>query len=82
MIARAASKAQGSRDAAHHLHSPAALQEQYSIEGVSAEDIVKLNLNEKLKANGITAELSDELDSKMKQFLQMHVEDIGGSNWR
>lgn len=77
MVARTAPKAQGSRDAAHYLHSPAVLNEVYGIEGVSVEDLTNLKLLDKLKFEGVTAVLGAELDDRVRESLKEHLATTG-----
>eukprot|EP01034_Spumella_vulgaris_P024622 gene24622-30990_t len=73
MVARTASKVQGSRDAAHHLHSLAALEEVYGIEGISTCDVKEHNLLQKLSESHVNASLGGELDGRMKSVLSDYV---------
>ncbi len=74
MVARASSKAKGSRDAAHHLHSSGALQDVYGIEGVALSDVTAHGLVSKLREERVNAALSAELDSRMKESLRGFLE--------
>jgi 2-polyprenyl-6-methoxyphenol hydroxylase-like FAD-dependent oxidoreductase len=73
MVARTASKVQGSREAAHHLHSLAALEEMYGIEGVRPEDVKEHSLLQRLRDAQVSAALAGDLDGKMKDVLKHYV---------
>lgn len=67
MTARASPKAQASREAARHLHSPEVLQDVFGIAGVQATDPVhNAAVLEALRKAGVDASLREGLDGAMR----------------